>query len=70
MRLTGDAAIEFAEKQGLALNKHPDPITGPRIGLSVAEAQAIADESPELIWLDVSREDYYSGPPTDYAPEA
>ncbi len=70
IRLTGDAAIEYAEKQGLALNKHPDSITGPRIGLSVAEAQAIADDDPDLIWLDVSRDDYYSGPPMNYGPEA
>lgn len=69
VRLTGSEAIEYAEKQGLALNKHPDSITGPRIGLTIAEAEAIADEDPDLIWLDVSKKDYYEGPPTDYEPE-
>jgi hypothetical protein len=68
IRLTGDAAIEYAEKQGLLLNKHPDSITGPRVGLNIAEAQAIADEDPDLIWLDVEEDDYYSGPPSDCEP--
>jgi hypothetical protein len=54
MRLTGFAAIEYAEEEGLTLNKHPDSISGPRIGLSVAEAEAIASEDPGLIWLEVS----------------
>ena len=58
-----------AEKQGLKLNKHPDSITGPRTGLNIAEAQAIADDDPDLIWLDVAKEDYYSAPPTNYEPD-
>lgn len=70
IRLTGDAAIEYAEKHGMSLNKHPDSITGPRVGLNIGEAQAIADDDPELIWLDVFKDDYYSGPPTDFEPEA
>jgi len=69
IRLVGFAAIEYAEKQGLSLNKHPDPITGPRLGLNIAEALAIADEDPDLIWLDVAKDDYYSGPPSNYEPE-
>jgi len=69
IRLTGFEAIEYAEKQSLPLNKHPDSITGPRAGLNVAEAEAIADEDPDLIWLDVTKEDYYSGPPSSYEPE-
>jgi hypothetical protein len=69
MRLTGFAAIEYAEKQGLSLNKHPDSINGPRVGLNIGEAEAIADEDPDLIWLDISEEDYYSGQPSDYEPE-
>lgn len=69
IRLTGDEAIEYAEKQGLTLNKHPDPITGPRVGLNIAEAQAIAADDPDLIWLDVDKEEYYTGPPTDFEPE-
>jgi hypothetical protein len=69
MRLTGFAAIEYAEKQGLTLNKHPDSISGPHTGLNIGEAEAIASEDPNLIWLDVSEDDYYSGPPTDFEPE-
>jgi hypothetical protein len=69
MRLIGFEAIEYAEKQGLTLNKHPDSLTGPRTGLTVAEAEAIAEEDDDLIWLDVDKDDYYSGQPTDYEPE-
>jgi len=68
MRLTGFAAIEYAEQEGLTLNKHPDTIEGPRIGLSIAEAEAIADEEPELIWLDVPEDQYY-GQPQNMEPE-
>jgi len=59
MRLTGFEAIEFAEKEGLTLNKHPDAIDGPRQNLSVAEAESIAADTPELIWLDVNDAKYY-----------
>jgi hypothetical protein len=69
MRLTGFDAIEYAEKQGLRLNKHPDSLSGPRIGLTIAEAEAIATEDPDLIWLDVRDEEYYLGPPTAFEPE-
>ncbi len=60
MRLTGFAAIEYAEQEGLKLNKHPDSVDGPRIGLTVPEAEAIADEDPDLIWLDIADEQYYA----------
>src|SRR5438094_3397653 len=56
LRLMGFAAIEYAEKHGLPLNKHPDSLTGPRMGISVGEASAIADEDPDLIWLEVRAE--------------
>jgi hypothetical protein len=69
IRLIGFEAIEFAEKQNLLLNKHPDPISGPRLGLNIAEARAIADEDPDLIWLDVSKDNYYGDPPTSFEPE-
>ncbi len=69
MRLKGFDAIEYAEKQGLSLNKHPDSINGPRNGLSPAEAEAIAVDDPDLIWLDVDDEEYYSAPPTDFEPD-
>ena len=59
MRLTGWRAIEYAEKEGLTLHKHPDSITGPRLDLNIAEAEAIASEDASLIWLDVSEDAYY-----------
>jgi hypothetical protein len=58
IRLTGFKAVEYAEKKGLTLNKHPDRIQGPRQGLSVAEGVSIASEDPSLIWLDVDENDY------------
>jgi hypothetical protein len=59
MRLTGFAAISYAEREGRTLNKAPDRIDDGRTGLTVAEAEAIASEDPGLIWLDVPDEDYY-----------
>ena len=68
MRLTGFDAIEFAQREGLTLNKHPDSIIGPRVGLSIAEAEAIAAADAELIWLDVPDAAYY-GEPKSMEPE-
>ncbi len=62
MRLTGFAAIEYAEKEGLTLNKAPDRIDEGRTGLTIAEAEAIASEDPDLIWLEVSDGPYHSQP--------
>jgi len=59
MRLKGFAAIEFAEKEGLRLNKATDKIDDKRTGLTIAEAEAIASEDPELIWVEVPKEEYY-----------
>jgi hypothetical protein len=59
MRLTGFDAIEYAEKAGLTLHKDPDSIDDGANALSIAEAEAIADEDPDLIWLDVSESEYY-----------
>jgi hypothetical protein len=59
MRLTGFDAIEYAEKAGLKLHKHPDSIEGPRVEISVAEAEALAEDTPDLIWLDVPDSEYY-----------
>ncbi len=69
IRLRGFEAIEYAEKQNLTLNKHPDTTTGPRRGLTVAEAEAVASDDADLIWLDVSKEEYYGGPPSSYEPD-
>ena len=59
MRLTGFEAIEFAEKESLKLNKSGDSIDEPQEGLSIAEAEAIASEDPNLIWIDVPEDSYY-----------
>jgi hypothetical protein len=68
MKLTGFDAIQFAEQEGLKLNKNADPIDGPATGLTIAEAEAIATDHPELIWLEVSSDDYY-GEPKNMEPE-
>src|SRR4051812_30210743 len=59
MRLYGFDAIEYAEKEGLALNKAADSIDDAVEGLTIAEAEAIADDRPELIWMEVSADEYY-----------
>jgi hypothetical protein len=59
MRLTGFQAIDYAEQEGMTLNKLPDRIDEGRSGLSIAEAEGIAAESPELIWLEVPDSEYY-----------
>jgi hypothetical protein len=62
MKLRGFEAIQFAEQEGLALNKDADAIDEAVSGLTVAEAEAIAVESPELIWLEVPETAYYGEP--------
>lgn len=62
MRLTGFSAIEFAEQEGLTLNKLADHIDDGVSGLTVAEAEAIADDDPDLIWLEVPADEYYGEP--------
>jgi len=62
MRLSGFDAIEYAEKEGLTLNKSADNIDDGASGLSIAEAEAIADERPELIWVEVPADEYYGEP--------
>src|SRR5262245_24991296 len=62
MRLTGFEAIEYAEKAGLTMNKSADSIDDGATGLTVAEAEAIADDNPDLIWLDVEADEYYGQP--------
>jgi hypothetical protein len=69
VRLTGFAAIEFAEKHNLRLNKHRTRLEGPATGLTVAEAEAIADEDEGLIYLEVPDEVYDNAPPTSYEPD-
>jgi hypothetical protein len=69
MRLTGFSAIEYAEKRNLRLRKHPDQCDGPRDGLSIAEAETIADNDEALIFLDVPEEEYEEAGPTTFGPE-
>lgn len=59
MRLTGFEAIEYAEKEALPLNKAADERDEAREGLTVAEAEAIATDDPDLIWIDVPEDRYY-----------
>jgi hypothetical protein len=58
MRLTGFDAIEYAEKEGLMLNKAADAVGDELTGLSIAEAEAIATENPDLILMNVAEDDY------------
>jgi hypothetical protein len=59
MKLTGFDAIAYAEREGLLLNKAADHIDDSRSDLSVAEAEAIATEAPELIWVEVPDAEYF-----------
>jgi hypothetical protein len=67
MRLTGFEAITFAEREGVSLNKLADPIDEAQEGLSVAEAEAIAVDRPELIYVDVTADEYEN--PRNMLPE-
>lgn len=58
IRLTGFEAIEFAEKEGLKLHKASDSIDDAAENLSIAEAEAIASDNPQLIWLEIAADDY------------
>ena len=62
MRLNGFDAIAYAEREGLTLNKAADAIDQEMNGLTVAEAEAVASDRPDLIWLDVADEAYYGEP--------
>lgn len=69
MRLTGFSAIEFAEKHNLRLSKHGDAVDDPADGLTVAEAEAIAEDDEDLIYLDVPDDEYVKAPPSSYEPD-
>lgn len=53
--LTGHAAIRFADKLKLTLNKFADPIEDRREGLTPEEALEIASVDPDLIFLLVGK---------------
>ncbi len=57
MRLTGTAAIEYAETNRYLLNKYADPIEDARAGLSPEEARKIASADPDLIWINAIKYD-------------
>jgi hypothetical protein len=59
MILRGFEAIEYAEKESLPLNKEQDSIDPAQTGLTIAEAEALALEDPDLIWLEVPDREYY-----------
>ena len=69
MHLTGFDAIEYAEKHNLTLNKLGDDIDEPASGLTVPEAEAIADEDEDLIFLDVPDDEYRKAPPSSFEPD-
>ena len=69
MHLTGFEAIEFAEKHNLRLYKRGDKVDEYAEGLSVPEAEAIADEDENLIFLNVPDDDYYGAAPTSFEPD-
>jgi hypothetical protein len=52
-RLRGTEAIAHARAHDLTLSKYADPIEGWRDGLTPAEAEAVSEEDPGLVYLDV-----------------
>lgn len=56
-RLTGSAAIAYAESHDLSLSKYADPTDGAREGLTVEQAREIAAGDLGLIYLDVTLRD-------------
>jgi hypothetical protein len=53
VRLHGYEAIAYAREHDLTLNKEGTKSEGPVSNLPPDEAERIAEEYPELIWLDV-----------------
>lgn len=50
--LKGDEAIHYAVVHDMTLNKYATESEDAREGLSVEEANRIADENPGLIWVE------------------
>lgn len=59
MRLIGFDAIDYAERTGMVLN-HPSGCAHDGYRISISEAEGIAMEAPERIWLIVPDEDMVS----------
>jgi len=53
IRLTGQTAIDYAEKHGVLLCSYTSPIEEGREDVTVQQAEAIAREDAELIYLNV-----------------
>ena len=51
--LKGDEAIHYAAVHDMTVNKYASDSSGERDGLSVEEANKIAEQDPGLIWLEV-----------------
>lgn len=49
--LTGSAAIAYAVRFGLDLNKHADP-TEEACVVDIDEAREIARQDPSLVWIE------------------
>lgn len=47
------------ERAGISLNKEADRIDSAATNLTVAEAEAIAVDRPDLIWIEVRDDEYY-----------
>lgn len=56
MKITGTKAIEIARALGMPINKHGDPIEGPRDDLDVEEAEEVAREDDGLLWVEIPGE--------------
>ena len=50
--LKGDEAIHYAAVHDMTLNKYASETEDAREGLSVEEANRIADDNPGLIWIE------------------
>ena len=51
--LRGDEAVHYADVHNLSLNCDADASHDARQGISLEEAQDIAEEHPELVWIEV-----------------
>jgi len=58
-KITGNGAIERAQREGLVLRKYADPTEGARC-VSISEACEIASEDPSLIYAVQRRPDLLS----------
>ena len=50
--LKGDEAIHYAAVHEMSLNRYASDSGGEQDGLSVEEANKIAEENPGLIWVE------------------